>query len=73
MRQNRLEPKIVVFVHSDKNSEPSMVLISATKGGAEGMRILPPLFLNEDTQGENGTRIMSERAQNIYDTMSFGE
>ncbi len=73
MRKNRLEPKIMVFVHSDKNSEPSMVLLSATKGGAEGMRILPPLFLNEDGVGDNGSRIMSERAQAIYDTMSFGE
>lgn len=73
MRKNRLEPKIMVFVHSDKSSEPSMVLISATKGGAEGMRILPPLFLNEDTIGENGERVMSAKAQNIYDTMSFGE
>ena len=73
MRNNRLEPKIAVFVHSDKNSEPSMVLISATKGGAEGMRILPPLFLNEDEIGENGSRVMSVRAQKIYDTMSFGE
>lgn len=73
MRKNRLEPKTMVFVHSDKNSEPSMVLISAIKGGAEGMRILPPLFLNEDEIGENGSRIMSARAKNIYDTMSFGE
>ena len=73
MRRNRLEPKIMVFVHSDKESEPSMVLISATKGGAEGMRILPPLFLNEGTSAEGGARVMSERAQNIYDTMSFGE
>ena len=73
MRKNKLEPKISVFVHSDKSSEPSMVLVSAIKGGAEGMRILPPLFLNEDDLDENGSRVMSQKAQNVYDTMSFGE
>ena len=73
MRANRLEPKVAVFVHGDKDSEPSMVLVSATKGGAEGMRILPPLFLYENGIGENGGRVMSQRAMQIYDTMSFGE
>jgi tRNA1(Val) A37 N6-methylase TrmN6 len=73
MRANRLEPKVAIFVHGDSYSEPSMVLVSATKGGAEGMRILPPLFLYEDKKAENGKRVMSQRAIKIYDTMSFGE
>lgn len=73
MRANRLEPKVAIFVHGDSYSEPSMVLVSATKGGAEGMRILPPLFLYEDKISENGKRVMSQRAIKIYDTMSFGE
>ena len=68
MRANKLEPKTLVFVHADTKSEPSMVLVSATKYGAEGMRILPPLFMYED-----GSRNMTERAKKIYDTMSFGE
>ncbi len=73
MRLNRLEPKTMVFVHGDKKSEPSMVLVSATKGGAEGMHILPPLFLYEDEADMNGRRIMTEQANKIYKTMSFGE
>ncbi len=72
MRSNRLEPKVAVFVHADTNTEPSMVLVSATKGGNEGMKILPSLFLHESND-EGGSRSLSERAAKIYDTMSFWE
>ncbi len=73
LRENRLEPKTMVFVHSDTVSEPSMVLVSATKGAAEGVKIMPPLFLNEDGCGAQGQRESTARAQKIYDTMSFEE
>lgn len=75
MTESRLEPKSMIFVHSDENSEPSMVLISAVKGGAEGLKIMPPLFLNHPLlDGDNGgARKMTARAQKIYDTMSFGD
>ncbi len=71
LRANRLEPKTLIFVHSDSESEPSMVLLSATKGASEGLKILPPLFMHEVARGENGERVMSARAQDIYATMSF--
>ena len=71
MSAHRLEPKTMVFVHADENSEPSVALISATKGGAPAMRILPPLLLHSaDSRGESA-RQLSERAQRIYETMSF--
>ena len=73
LRANRLEPKVTVFVHGDVDSEPSMVLVSATKGGAEGMKILPPLFLYEKRRADEDGRVMTEQAARIYDTMSFGE
>lgn len=66
MRQNRLEPKIVTLVHAHTDSAPSMMLVSATKGGASGMTLTPPLILYRD-----GSTEMSEQAQKIYDTMSF--
>ena len=66
MRQNRLEPKTVTFVHAHTDSEPSMMLVSAIKGGASGMKVTPPLILYKDNCTE-----MSEQAQKIYDTMSF--
>lgn len=73
LRENRLEPKVMVFVHADAMSEPSMVLVSATKGGAEGLRILPPLLLHESRSNADGARALTARAQKIYDTMSFEE
>ncbi len=71
LRENRLEPKQMIFVHADRESEPSSVLIRAHKGGAVGLRILPPLLLHEGERGEKGERTLSLRAQKIYDTMSF--
>ncbi len=73
MRDNRLEPKIAVFVHADTKAQPSIVLVSAVKGGAEGMKILPSLFLHDDENIDGGARQLSERAAKIYDTMSFWE
>ena len=67
-----LEPKSMVFVHADVNSEPSMVLVSATKFGSPGMRIMPPLVLHTEEKTEGG-RPMSQRAARIYETMSFYE
>ena len=67
MRDNRLEPKTVTFVHADKNSSPSMMLVSAIKGGASGMTVTSPLFL----YNENDRTKMTDEATKIYDTMSF--
>lgn len=72
LRKHHLEPKQMVFVHADSESEPSMVLLSATKGGAPSLRILPPLMLHDSTD-KTGVRKLSVRAQKIYDTMSFYE
>ena len=67
MRNNRLEPKTVTFVHADKSASPSMMLVCATKGGSSGMTVTPPLFLYND-----GDRTkMTDEATKIYDTMSF--
>lgn len=67
MRKNRLEPKIITLVQASAESAPSMMLVSATKGGASGMTLTPPLILYKDSSNAE----MSERAQKIYDTMSF--
>jgi len=72
LHEHQLEPKQMVFVHADAESEPSMVLVLATKGGAPSLRILPPLILHESTE-KTGTRKLGARAQKIYDTMSFYE
>lgn len=67
LRSNRLEPKIITFVHADALTEPSIVLVSATKGGSSGSTVTAPLILYEDT----AHTAMSERANRIYETLSF--
>ena len=66
MRANRLEPKIMQTVCANTESEPSMVLVMAQKGGNEGLITPPTLFLNR-----NGSTELTERAARIYDTLSF--
>ena len=68
--QNRLEPKVMTFVHADTKSEPCMVLVSATKGGASGMRVTPPILLYEDEFETGKPRKMTVQAEKIYDSMS---
>lgn len=73
MKANRLEPKLMTFVHGDGETPSSMVLVSATKGGSEGMKLLPPLLLHESGSKTDGARAMTARAEKIYETMSFDE
>jgi len=48
MRDCGTEPKRMTLVHADKESEPSMLLIEAKKGGKSGMLVTPPLIIYED-------------------------
>ena len=73
LRDARLEPKRMVFVHADEHAEPSMVLIESVKGGAVGLRTLPPLFLYQPHQADAKQRVLTPRAQKIYDTCVFGD
>jgi tRNA1Val (adenine37-N6)-methyltransferase len=47
MKEFLLEPKRVRFVHPDDNSEATMVLIEAVKGGGVELKVEPPLFIYE--------------------------
>jgi tRNA1Val (adenine37-N6)-methyltransferase len=42
-----IEPKRLRTVHADAASEAKMVLVEARPGGGPGMKIMPPLCLNE--------------------------
>ena len=72
LRENKLEPKTMTFVHADETSAPSMLLLCAKKGAAPSLNVSAPLILH-DTIDKIGTRPLSARAQKIYDTMSFDE
>ena len=72
LRENSLEPKTLTFVHADESSAPSMLLLCAKKGAAPSLNISAPLILHS-AKDKSGSRPLSERAQKIYDTMSFDE
>ncbi len=68
-----LEPKRMTMVHADACHEPSCVLIEAVKGAAPSMRITPPLLLYEEETEKGRTRVLTPKAQAIYDSCSFPE
>ena len=47
LRESRLEPKRMRFVHSRAGEEAKMVLIEAVKGGGTWLKIDAPLFIHE--------------------------
>ena len=49
MREARLEPKRVTFVHADTHSESSMVLVEARSGGGVGLMLTRPLIIYADS------------------------
>jgi tRNA1(Val) A37 N6-methylase TrmN6 len=59
MRDYRLEPKKLRFVHSGEGKKASMVLVNGLKGGNPQVDILPPLYIYRD--GE-----YSEEIRGIY-------
>ena len=67
LRQNKLAPKRLLFVHDHPDAIPAMVLLEAKRGGGEGLSILPPLFLH----CKAGDAALSPRAKNIYETGSI--
>lgn len=48
LKESRLEPKRMRFVHSKKGDEAKMVLIEAAKGSGTWLKVEPPLYLYEN-------------------------
>lgn len=69
MRSAGLEPKRMTFVHADTESESSMMLIEAKKGGKSGLYLTPPLIIYRD--GEH--KVYSEDMEYIMENGSFPE
>lgn len=67
LRAARLAPKRMIFVHDSPEKPSSMVLTEAKLDAAEGLVLLPPLFLHESGAPER----LSARAKAIYDTGRF--
>ena len=48
LKNNKLEPKIIRFIHSNINKEPTLVLIKAVKNAKEFLKIEKPLFIYDE-------------------------
>ena len=70
MRENKLEPKVITFVAAMADSDPSMVLVRAIKGGASGCGVTRNLFLHNSTE-DAAKSILSADAKAIYENCSF--
>ncbi|GGO09112.1 tRNA1(Val) (adenine(37)-N6)-methyltransferase [Saccharibacillus kuerlensis] len=58
MRQYRIEPKRIRFVHPRAGMEANMVLVEGLRDGKPEMRVLPPLIVYNE-QGEYCSEIMT--------------
>ena len=45
LRENKLEPKVIRFVHSYVDKEPTMVLVEAVRSGKPMVKVMPPLIV----------------------------
>ncbi len=68
----KFSPKRMTFVHADVESEPSMVLVEARAGGAEGLLVTPPLILYEVGSRGEKKRELTAAAQEVYEKMKLG-
>ncbi len=64
MREAKIEPKRMTFVHANTESIPSMVLIEAKKGGKCGLKVTKPLIIYEDRTNKKYTRDMDYIMEN---------
>lgn len=71
LREAKLEPKRITFVHADADAEPCMMLVESIKGGAPSVRISAPLLLYEAKVPDQPQRILTPAAQKIYDDCCF--
>lgn len=60
LKANRLEPKTLRMVHAAPDREARLCLLGAVRGGHEGLRIAPPLFLRDGSGRE------TEELRQIY-------
>ncbi len=65
MREAKIEPKTLCFVHQSAKHSPCLVLVCGKKGGKSGMNILRPLILTDADGNE------SEDCKYVYENGSW--
>ena len=66
MRGAGIEPKVLVTVYPDTESEPSLILMSGRRAGAPGMTYSRPLIIYRD-----GTREYTDDMERVYAEFSL--
>ncbi len=51
MRKERIEPKKIRMIHSNRHADAGLILIEGSKGGRPGVKAGPPIFIY-DEKGE---------------------
>ncbi len=64
MRDSKIEPKRITFVHADCTSEPSMALVEGKMGGRCGLIVTPPLIIYTDKAHKTYTDEMNYIMEN---------
>lgn len=59
LRCASLEPKRMTYVHANADSEPSMVLIEAKKGGKCGLKLTKPLLIYKNSDNNDYSEDMN--------------
>jgi len=62
LRNSSLEPKKVLFIHSNTNTPPSLLIVQAKKGAKSGVVISKPLVMYE-----SGSNEYTDELKKIYD------
>ena len=47
LKENNLQIKRIQFVYSNQKSESELVLLETVKNGKQGLKVMPPIFINE--------------------------
>jgi tRNA1Val (adenine37-N6)-methyltransferase len=63
MRQERIEPKLIRMIHSNRSSDARLILIEGVNKARPGLKIAPPLFLYD----ESG--VYTDEVQQIFEMM----
>lgn len=63
-RSYGIEPKRITMVHADTNSEASMMLMEAKRGGKSGMQLTMPLIIYKDSAHREYTEDMEYIMEN---------
>lgn len=68
LKNNNLEPKRLTFIHKNTDTPPSILLISAKKGGKSGMVVDAPVYIYK-----NGSSEYTDEYSKIYESCTFGD